>query len=189
LSKILSTPQYELRNRSKLLVVGLVSAAILLCFPGINDLALGQFYPDRFIVLFLPLTMIYIEKLVVVNDRRTNLIFVTLAILSMSVTERGSLYVAFVSLFLLIFRVIRNRDRLRKTLRKNTSILLVSVTALLWTRVYVSKIARNQDTEGFIHSFTHFSSINSHVFSTPSLKMLILSLPLILVVAKYQDLF
>ena len=179
---------YLRTHQRKLILVGLLVAVILVCFPGINYIALGQFYPDRLIILFLPLTMLAFERLDFTNDRRSIVIFVVLAVLSMSVTERGSLYVAFVTLGMLFFRILRNRNNFEITLRRNFSILATGLAAFAWSVIYVKMITHNADTASTSSSITRFSWTHNQLFTSSSLKLILLCLPLLLIASRYWDL-
>ena len=151
--------------------------AIIGTYPAILWSGLGQFYPDRLFVILFPLFLMQIDILKRSEKKRDIAFFLTLAVLSTSVTERSSIYVF---LACAIFAV---------TSSKNRNILIITGTlSVVWSITYYKYISTDNYPNSFFDQAKSIDGLKLLIFSIPTLKLVLFHIPGFILLAKMRDL-
>jgi hypothetical protein len=151
--------------------------AIIGTYPAILWSGLGQFYPDRLFVIFFPVFLMLINTLKHSDKKRDITFFLILAMLSMSVTERSSLYVF---LACAIFAVTSGKHR--------NVLIITGIISLVWSITYYKYISTDKYPNSFFDQAKSIDGLKMLIFTIPTLKLVLFHIPGFILLAKMRDL-
>lgn len=155
----------------------LISALILVFYPAILWSGLGQFYPDRLFMIFFPIFLLFLNASRESRDRRSLFFFFVFALLSLSVTERGAVYVGVACLIFALFS------------RKNHAVIfLTGFASLAWSLFYYKSISSDIYPDSFFDQAKSLKGIIALLLTTSTLKLILFHLPGLLLLRKMRDL-
>ena len=150
---------------------------ILVCYPAIIWSGLGQFYPDRLLIITFPIFLLALDRASNSPSRKSVQTLLWFFLLNSATTERASIYVAFAC----------GIYCLRSKHHKKTFLILAAI-AFFWSIFYYKNISTDVYTNSYFDTAKSLPGLQSLLLSTLTLKLLILHIPGFILVYKMWDL-
>jgi hypothetical protein len=128
-------------------------------------------------MVFFPIFLLLLNALQDYQKKKTRIIFIILAFFSLSVTERGAVYV---SVACLVFAFSARKNRLL--------IIFTGLTSLTWSLFYYKFISTDTYPNSFFDQAKSIEGLTSLLFTVPTFKLILFHLPGFLLMRKMRDL-
>jgi hypothetical protein len=165
------------------LTITFIVALPILLFPGYYAAPTGQFYPDRLFLILFPIFLYLIELRD--QNRAHNWHIWLLGFLCITISERASLFVGIIATINCV-RYLRAGTNKREFLK--TPFIYLGVGGIFWTGIYTQLISNNRDNARYTTDLLNFWKQPEIFLSKDSLRLILVSMPLLFALRKNSDL-